>query len=354
MADCRVTSRAPPCLSCYRLLDEKGEEIAAVNEFLDAVSLRGLSTQTLRTYAYALLSFWKWMRKAAHSIEELTEAHLADYILHLRQEAGERRLPAPRSINLRLVAARSLYRFHTDRDLPRAARTPPQPIPLFVEASRVGMYASRRLGRPSLHVKVPRCLVVPLSRDQVVQLFESFRTSRDLAIAALMLFSGLRSREVVSLKLDDVSLLAEEIRVWGKGDKDRVLPIAPYVRRALSSYLDRERPATKHDLLFVSLKAPRRGSPMTAVGLRELFRYHRTRSGITKGNPHRLRHTFATDMVREGMSLVVLKRLMGHTNIEMTLRYVNFSAEDVRAEFDRALRRLRERSRDEKPLPGNP
>jgi site-specific recombinase XerD len=59
-------------------------------------------------------------------------------------------------------------------------------------------------------------------------------------------------------------------------------------------------------------------------------------------------------MVREGMSLAVLKRLMGHTSIEMTLRYVNFSAEDVRAEFDRALRRLHERSRDEKPLPGNP
>jgi site-specific recombinase XerD len=354
MADCRVIFRPPPCLSRYCLLDEKGEEIAVVNEFLDEVSLKGLSTQTLRTYAYALLSFWKWMRKAAHSIEELTEADLADYIRHLRQEAGERKLPAPRSINLRLAVARSLYRFHTGRALPRAARTAPQPVPLFVEASRVGMCATRRLGRPSLRVKVPRCLVVPLSRDQVVQLFESFRTSRDLAIGALMLFSGLRSREVLSLKLGDVSFPEEEIRVWGKGDKDRVLPIAPYVRRALSSYLDRERPQTKHDLLFVNLKAPRRGSPMTAMGLREIFRYHRTRSGIEKGNPHRLRHTFATDMVREGMSLAVLKRLMGHTSIEMTLRYVNFSAEDVRAEFDRALRRLHERSRDEKPLPGNP
>jgi len=336
------------------LIDEKGEEIATVNKFLDAIAVRGVSTRTLRTYAYALLSFWKWMRKASHSIEELTETHLADYIRHLRQEAGERKLPAPRSINLRLVVARSLYRFYTVRDLPRAVCTPPQPIPLFVQASRVGMYASRRLGRPSLRVKVPRCLVVPLSRDQVVDLFEGFRTSRDLAMAALMLFSGLRSREVLSLKLGDVSLLEEEIRVWGKGDKDRVLPIAPYVRRALYSYLDRERPATNHDLLFVNLKAPRRGSPMTAEGLRELFRYHRTRSGVTKGNPHRLRHTFATDMVREGMSLVVLKRFMGHTHIEMTLRYVNFSAEDVRAEFDRALRRLAERSRDGKPLPRNP
>jgi len=354
MADCRVTCRSPPCVSRYRLIDEKGEEIAEVNGFLDTMALRGLSTPTIRTYAYALLSFWKWMRKAASSIEELTEAHLAAYIRHLREEGKGQKLPAPRSINLRLVVARSLYRFHTARELPGGAGTPLQPIPLFVERSRVGMYASRRLGRPLFRVKVPRCLVVPLSRDQVVQLFESFSTSRDLAIAALMLFCGLRSREVLSLRLGDVSMLAEEIRVWGKSDKDRVLPIAPYVRRTLSSYLDLERPRTKHNLLFVNLKAPRRGSPMTAAGLRELFRYHRKRSGIEKGNPHRLRHTFATDMVREGMSLVVLKRLMGHTNIEMTLRYVNFSAEDVRAEFDRALRRLAERSRDGKPLPGNP
>jgi integrase/recombinase XerD len=354
MADCRVIYRPSQGVSPYRLIDEKAEEIAVVNEFLDATSTRGLSTSTLRTYAFALLSFWKWMRRASHSIAELTETHLTDYIRHLRQEGGEAKPPAPRSINQRLVVAKCLYRFHTQRELPRAARTPSQPIPLFVEASRVGMYATRRIGRPSLRVKVSRCLPIPLGRDQVVQLFESFRTCRDLAIAALMLLCGLRSREVLSLKLGDVNLLEEEIRVWGKGDKDRVLPIAPYLRRALSSYLDRERPTTKHDLLFVNLKAPRRGSPMTKDGLRELFRYHRRRSGVTKGNPHRLRHTFATDMVREGMSLVVLKRFMGHTNIEMTLRYVNFSAEDIRAELERVQKRLTERSRGEGPLPENP
>ncbi len=94
---------------------------------------------------------------------------------------------------------------------------------------------------------------------------------------------------------------------------------------------------------------------MTPAGLREIFRYHRKRSGIEKANPHRFRHTFAVDMIREGMSLPVLKRLMGHSNIEMTMRYVNLSAEDVREEFERAVRRLTDRrSSDGKPLPGNP
>ena len=355
MDDYRVTSLTPHSgLSRHRLVDGAGEEIVPVNEFLDGMVLRGLSERTLRTYAFALLSAWKWMRKSSLPLEDLTETHLAHYIRHLRTEAGEARPPAPRSINLRLVVLRYLYRFHTGQDLPRAAKTPLEAMPLFVQASRIDSRAARRLGRPALRVKVPRHLLVPLSRDQITKLFGSFHTARDLSVAALMLFSGLRSRETLSLKLRDVDLLGEEIRVSGKGDRDRILPLAPYVRRVLCSYLELERPATAHDILFVNLKGPARGKPLSPAGLRQLFRYHRKRSGIRDAHPHRLRHTFAADMVREGMSLPVLMRLMGHTSIEMTMRYVNLSAEDVRGEFERAVRRLTEGSSGEKPLPRNP
>jgi site-specific recombinase XerD len=335
-------------------VDQSGGEVAPVCQFLDTLVLRGLSERTVRTYAYALLSAWRWLQKARHSIPELTEAHLADYIRYLRLDCGAERPPAPRSINLRLVVLRSLYRFHTGVDLPRGAKAPQEAMPFFLQASRIGTRAQRRVGRPALRVKVPRRLIVPLAREEVVEIFESFRTYRDLSIAALMLFSGLRSREVLALGLRDVDLLGEEIRVSGKGDRDRILPLAPYARRALSSYLQLERPRTRHDTLFVNLKGRRRGTPMTPAGLYMLFLYHRRRSGSQRANPHRLRHTFATDMVREGMSLPVLQRLMGHSNIEMTLRYVNLSAEDVRAEFERAVRRLSEGAADGLSLPRNP
>jgi integrase/recombinase XerD len=314
-----------------------------LNAFLEAIAVKGLSDQTIRTYAYALLSLWRWMRKTSHAIDDLTDMHLADYIRHLHEEAGSRRPPAPRSINLRLIVARSYYCFHTKHDLPTTTSLLLSRS-LFLQTSRVGMHATRRTKRPSLRVKVPRSLVVPLNREEVVRLFASFRASRDLSIAALMLFCGLRSREVLSLRLKEVNLLQEEIRVSGKGQRDRVLPLASYVRRALSSYLELERPFTRHDLLFVTLKGPHRGCPMTPLGLRELFRYHRKRCGVERGNPHRLRHTFAADMVREGMSLPVLMRLMGHAHVEMTMRYVNLSAEDVRIEFERAMRRVAGRS----------
>jgi len=343
-----------PGASEYRIVDAEGSEVQVINAFLDATALRGLSPRTPRTYAYALLSVWKWMQKNALLLEDLTECHLADYIRHVREEAPKEKPPAPRSINLHLVVTRSLYRFQRGSELPRAARTPLEAQPVFERPSRVGVCATRRLGRPALRVKVPRRLIDPLKRDEVLRFFESFRTHRDLSIAGLMLFSGLRSREVLLLRLRDLNLLQDEFRVLGKGDKDRVLPLAPYVRRALSSYLELERPKTSHDLLFVSLKGSARGSPMTPVGLRRLFRYHRKRSGVERANPHRFRHTFGADMVREGMPLVVLMRLMGHTTIEMTLRYANLSAEDVREEFDRAVRRLTNGWPDGKSLPKNP
>jgi len=78
-----------------------------------------------------------------------------------------------------------------------------------------------------------------------------------------------------------------------------------------------------------------------------VFRHHRKRSRVARANPHRFRHTFAVDMVRSGMSLPALMRLMGHSQIEMTLRYINLSAEDIREEFLAALRRRDRQPPDE-------
>jgi site-specific recombinase XerD len=288
------------------------------------------------------------------SIEEMTEAHLIDYIRHLREGTDAKAPPAPRSINLRLGVLRSLYRFHAAHELPKIKKTPHEPVPFFVESYRVGSCKPPPSRRPSLRVKVPRRLIIPLTRREVTLFFESLRTWRDLAIVSLMLFCGLRLREVLSLTLKNLSIVQEELRVCGKGDKDRVLPLAPYARSAISSYVRLERPKTNHDVLFVKLKGKGRGCPMTPEGLREIFRYHRKRSGIENANPHRFRHTFASDMVRVGVSLPVLMRLMGHTQIKMTMRYVNLSAEDVRQEFERAIHRRMDDSKDGKPFPENP
>ena len=278
---------------------------------------------------------WQWLTDEHLGLEQLTEAHLVRFLSQARQEGHSSRPLSPRSLNLRLVVLRSLYQFHAGRDLPKGPKTPLEPVPFWqyrtARHSRFGV--PRQMGRPRLRVRLPHRLVVPLTREEVARFFESLRSWRDLAIVSLMLFGGLRSREVLGLKLPDLILSESTVRVRGKGDKDRVVPLAPQALRALTSYQRLERPEVLDDYLFLCLKGPARGQPMTPAGLREIFRYHRRRSGVASGNAHRFRHTFATDMVRAGMPLPTLMRLMGHSQIEMTLRYVHVSADDVREEF---------------------
>jgi site-specific recombinase XerD len=152
-----------------------------------------------------------------------------------------------------------------------------------------------------------------------------------------MLLHGLRSAEVLALNPDDVLLSEAQLRVRGKGNKLRFLPLAPETVQLLEHYLHLERPNPCTAALFVLLKGPARGTRMTPAGLRSLFRYHRRTTSIQLANPHRFRHTFACDMVRAGMSLPALMQLMGHADIQTTLRYVQVTPQDVYLEYARAV-----------------
>jgi integrase len=198
------------------------------------------------------------------------------------------------------------------------------------------------VGRPRtamsrLRVRVPKRHLVPLSVEEVARFWSSFRTARDLAIVGLMLLQGLRSAEVLGLNEDDVLLSEAQLRVPGKGKKLRFLPLAPETVQLLDHYRRLERPPVGTAALFVSLKGPARGTRMTLAGLRSLFRYHRQRTGIKLANPHRFRHTFASDMVRGGISLPALMQLMGHADIQTTLRYVQITPQDVYLQYTRAV-----------------
>lgn len=116
-----------------------------------------------------------------------------------------------------------------------------------------------------------------------------------------------------------------------------MLPLAPELVDVLHNYLRLERPVTSSPYLFVSLKGPRRGQPMRAAGLRSLFRHHRAESQVPRANPHRFRHTFGSDMVRAGISLPALQRLMGHAQIHTTLHYARLAPRDVWREYARAI-----------------
>ena len=105
-----------------------------------------------------------------------------------------------------------------------------------------------------------------------------------------MLLQGLRSAEVLALNRDDLLLSEGQLRVRGKGNKLRFVPLAPETIQLLDHYLRLERPDPCTDALFVSLKGSARRVRMTPAGLRSLFRYHRQTTGVALANPHRFRH----------------------------------------------------------------
>jgi integrase len=191
--------------------------------------------------------------------------------------------------------------------------------------------------------------MVPLQTDQVARFWRSFHTARDLSLVALMLLDGLRSREVLALRLEDLLMSEAQIRVRGKGSRVRLLPLPPETIRILQCWLKTERPLTNSPEVFVSLKGRARGKPMTPAGLRSLFRHHRAVSGVQQANPHRFRHTFGSDMIRAGVSLPALMRLMGHAHIQTTMIYIQLTPQDVFAEYIRAVAKMAQQAQP--PLP---
>jgi site-specific recombinase XerD len=149
-------------------------------------------------------------------------------------------------------------------------------------------------------------------------------THRDRAMALAMVLGGLRAAEVRSLRLADVDMGLRRVRVVGKGGKERVVPVDDVFFIECAAYVRAERPAgCRTPECFVVLRGPTRGQPMTEAGLRKVFRTHRARSGATRVRPHRLRHTYGTELAAAGIDLLALRELMGHASPETTARYVH-------------------------------
>jgi site-specific recombinase XerD len=158
-----------------------------------------------------------------------------------------------------------------------------------------------------------------------------------------MVFCGLRAGEVLSLQVKDVDIGARWLLVHGKGSKERRVPLDVDVAGMIQTYLLAERPETTSTTLFVVAKGAHRGQPLTAAGLRRIFRYHREKSGVPTGHPHALRHTFGTALAEAGVDLAVMQALLGHAHIDTTSRYVHLAPAHVKAEFDAARERQRTR-----------
>lgn len=322
-----VYDRSGPASTCpYRIVATNDKPVGWINDFLNAQYLRALSLRSLRAYGYDLLNFIRWSPHASRqSLSTLNESRLLDYV---RYQLEHRPKPSAATVNHRLAVIRALYRFYFIEEIPKSRATVQARTPL-----KFG-HSSRLVG---LRLRQPRQIVMPLRVEEISRFWSSFRTYRDFSLVGLMLFNGLRSQETIQLQLEDLRLSEAQMFVQGKGNRQRVLPLADDIIQVLQRYLEFERPSSESASLFLSLKGRQRGRPMTPAGLRSLFRHHRHTCQIPNARPHRFRHTFGSDMIRAGVSLPALMRLMGHSQIHTTMIYVQLSPQDVWREYHRAL-----------------
>ena len=342
----------------WRLAGPGSARFALVNDYLAYLVDRRYSPRTVRSYAFDLLHFCRWLVTDGTVLDAVETDTLLRFLAACREQVlpgqhggnvvslrtGRTAGYAAATVNRRLAAISGLFAFRAMRD-PAA----PNPVPRGAAARRTakgersGMlgHLARPRARSLLRLREPRRLPRGLDREEARALLASFRCDRDRAVAGLMLFSGLRSAEVLGLQIADFDVGRGWVRVTGKGGKERRVPVDPEVAGLIQSYLLAERPETSSPALFVVAKGPHRGRPLSAEGLRRVFRYHRGKAGVPAGHPHALRHTFGTALAEAGVDLSVMQALMGHDHVDSAAAYIHLSPAHVRRAYDEARARQR-------------
>jgi site-specific recombinase XerD len=249
----------------------------------------------------------------------------------VRLEDGEGGLAA-RTIARRLSSVRGLFAYLAARGDTGVSANP---VPTSLHARRPG--ARRGKGGVAL-IRVPRTLPRVLDPAQVDALIAALRTERDRAMVEAMVLGGLRRCEVLGLRLSDIK--AGERRLFiaeGKGGRQRIVPVSGRFFASVGRYLDQERPRTSAtDRVFVVLKEPRRGQPLSAAGVGQIMEGAKDRAGLAQATCHQLRHTCFTRLREAGMALEAIQAQAGHASIESTRIYLHLANDWLAGEYLRA------------------
>lgn len=285
------------------------------NEVVDLLTWlrveRGRSANTLDAYRLDLRAYVAWLDERGLTIGEVTEIDLTDYIAHLKASGR-----APSSLKRSLVAVRGLHRF-------LAEETEGVPDP------------SAEIEMP----KVPRGLPKALTETEVEQLLDSVVgddpvARRDRVILEVLYGTGLRISELVGLSLADLDLDAGLLRAFGKGAKERIVPLGSHATRALVAWLDTggrpdlepERWARRGDAEALLLNT--RGGRLSRQGAWMVVHRVGERVGLHgRLSPHVLRHSCATHMLDHGADIRTVQELLGHASISTTQVYTLVSTE---------------------------
>jgi integrase/recombinase XerD len=298
-----------------------------VSKYLDFLAVeRGLSPNTLDAYRRDLARYAEHLR--AGGVTDATragEAEVSSFVAALSSsEYAEGRRYRASSVARALAAVRSLHRF-----LLREGDTDTDP--------------SEGVVRP----KVPRTLPRPLTVSEVEAIVAAPGDAdppaiRDRAILEVLYGAGLRISELVGLDVDDVDLEEGSVRVFGKGRKERIVPLGRFAVEAVEGYLVRARPTLAGPKSGPALFLNQRGGRLTRQGADRILHGAVRRTGIAKRvTPHMLRHSFATHLLEGGADVRVVQELLGHASLSTTQIYTLVTGDRLREEYFAAHPRAR-------------
>jgi len=281
-----------------------------LKEYLDALRVeRNLSSMTCEAYKQDLNDYLKFIKsKKAKEIFEITQMHIREYIRELNKKGF-----ASSSIARRFSSIRSYHKF-------------------LIAEKIMDQNPTLILSTPKSSKKLPSVL----NEIEISKIIDSIDAStqfglRDKAIIEMLYSCGLRVTELCELDLSNLFLDDDLIRVYGKGMKERLLPIGKRAKLYLNKYLIRVRPSfdrqNKSSVVFLS----RNGKPLTRSMINKILNKWSDFSGINKSiSPHVLRHSFATHLLEGGADLRFVQALLGHSDITTTQIYTHLDKEHLR------------------------
>jgi len=190
---------------------------------------------------------------------------------------------------------------------------------------------------------VGKSLPKPISISQVHRLLEqpaklaTLEAKRDEAMLTLLYASGMRVSELVSLNLGDIDIDDGNVRCFGKGHKERVIPIYEQAASLVREYVEEARPHLIHNVDEKALFLNRRGERLTRQGFWQILKGYAKSAGLDEEiTPHTLRHSFATHMLSGGADLRSVQQLLGHANISTTQVYTHLTSEHIRRTYEKS------------------
>lgn len=209
-----------------------------------------------------------------------------------------------------------------------------------IKSSPMENVTSPRVGKPlpdAISISQVRQLI-----DQPTKLTAP-EAKRDRAMLELLYASGMRVSELVSLNLNDIDTKGGSVRCFGKGNKERIVPIYQQAAKAVEEYITQVRPHLVHSDTEQALFVNQRGDRLTRQGLWQILKAYAKSAGLSKKvTPHTLRHSFATHMLSGGADLRSVQELLGHANISTTQIYTHLTSEHIRRTYDKAHPRAKQ------------